>query len=345
MKSSTPDNSIHYEEVHEMVVQPPGRLVRYGAYTFLIAITILLALCWIITYSDTEKGECIIYSDNAPRPVIGGTAGQLGSLFVSDGMHVAKNQSLGIIKTSTSLHDVIKLETLIKSCLENVRQNSFEKIYISPVSFDRIGDFEGAFQHLYWTYRQITSLISSPLYKHINTKVSAMPANLPEYEEQFFQLTAEFVQAINEMDAAIKIWKHKYLLIAPVAGTVVFSEAVFKNKEITEGQEVFYIDPLQKNYYGQITLSQSSYTKVKLGQLVKVELEGRAEKQPLYGHVSYISPIISKEGKVTVKMLFDKQQLNKAGEPVNFAHKLKGNGLIITGRNSILSRIFRTITN
>lgn len=344
---------IHSEEINEMIVQAPGRFVRYGAYTFLIVVMILLGLCWTIEYSDTEQGECIIYSDNAPRPVIGRTEGELGALFVSDGMHVTRNQSLGIIKTSTRLNDVLRLETLIKSCLENVNQNSFEKIHISPVSFNKIGEFEGAFQHLYWTCLQITSAIQSPLYKHLSVtnprqgdNLASMPANLLDYQKQFFQLVAQFVNSINEIDAAINLWKQKYLLTAPVDGTVVFPEVVFKTKEITPGEEIFYISPESKNYYAQITLNQDAYSKVKPCQVVVVKLEGRSQRQtPLYGRVSYVSPIINKEGKVTVKMIFDKQQVNKAGEPVSFAHELKGNGMIITERTSLLSKILRSITN
>jgi hypothetical protein len=350
-----PDTIIHSEEVHEMIVQAPGGIVRYGAYTFLIFIMVLLGLCWTIEYSDTEQGECIIYSDNAPRPVVGRTEGQLGALFVSDGMHVTRNQSLGIIKTSTRLNDVLRLEALVKSCLENVNQNSFEKIYISHVSFNQIGEFQGAFQHLYWIYMQITSVIQSPVYKQLksitgtsteqNNKLAATPVNLLEYQKQFFQLVAQFVQSINEINADINLWKQKYLLTAPIDGTVIFPEVVFKNKEITPGQEVFYVSPQSKNYYAQITLSQAGYSKVKPGQPVTVKLEGQSERKPLYGHVSYVSPIINKEGKVTVKMLFDKQKINTAGEPVSVAHQLKGTGMIITGRNSLLSKIFRSIKN
>lgn len=343
-----PETIIHSDEVHDLIVQPPGRLVQYGAYTFLVLIMILLGLCSTIQYSDSEQGECIIYSDNAPRAVVGGAEGQLGALFVADGMHVSRNQSLGVIKTSTRLNDILKLEDLMKSCLENVKLNSFEKIQIIPASFSKIGELQGAFQRLYWTYMQIASAIQSPLYKHINTangNTAGGPVTLIEYQKQFFQLVAEFVDSINEINSGISLWKQKYLLTAPIDGTVVFPEVVFKNKEIAAGEEIFYIEPQSKNYYAQIILSQAVYGKVKPGQAVRVNLNGRSERQPLYGHVSYVSPIINKDGNITVKILFDKQQMNNSKSPVSFAHELKGSGMIITARSSLLSKIFRLITN
>lgn len=341
-----PDNIIHTDEVNQLITQTPGRFVRYGAYIFLSLIMILLVLCWTIEYSDTEHGECIIYSNNPPRPVTGGTAGQLGPLFVADGMHVTKNQSLGLIKTSIGLNDVLRLEALAKSCLENVKQNTLEKINISPASFNKIGEFQGVFQQLYWTYRQIASVVQSPLYKRINSEGTSanLPGNLLEYQKQFFELVGQLVHSINEVDADIKTWKQKYVLTAPIDGTVIFSDVVFNNKEITQGEQVFYISPQSEDYYAQITLSQAGYSKVKPGQHVSVKLEGRSNRQPpLYGRVSYISPIINNEGKVTVKMLFDKQQITKAGQPMNLAHELKGSGIIITERNNLLTKIFRSM--
>jgi hypothetical protein len=340
------DNIIHSDEVNELITQNPGRLVQYGAYIFLSLIMILLVLCWTIEYSDTEQGECIIYSNNPPRPVAGGTAGQLGSLFVADGMHVTRNQSLGVIKTSIGLNDVLKLEALAKSCLENVKQNTLEKITISPASFNKIGEFQGVFQQLYWTHRQIASVVQSPLYKRINSTGTSTnpPSDLLEYQKQFFELLSEFVHSINEVDENVTAWKQKYLLTAPIDGTVIFSDVVFNNKEIEQGEQVFYISPQSEDYYAQMTLSQAGYSKVKPGQHVSIKLEGRSNRQPpLYGRVSYISPIINNEGKVTVKMLFDKQQITKSGQPLNLAHELKGTGTIITERNNLLTKILRSM--
>lgn len=341
-----PDNIIYTDEISELISHPPGRFSRYGTYIFLALVTALLVLCWAIEYADIEQGECVIYSNNPPRPVTGGTAGQLGQIFVTDGIHVTKNQILGLIKTSTELNDVLRLETLLKSCLENVKQNTFEKIVITPASFSKIGEFQGAFQHLYWTHRQIASVAHSPLYRSINSDEAStgLPANLLEYQKQFFDLVGQLVQSINEIDAGIRTWKQKYLLTAPIDGTVIFSDVVFNNKEISQGEQVFYVRPRSEDYYAQITLNQAGYRKVQPGQQVSIKLEGRSDKQPpLYGRVSYISPIISDDGKVTVKMHFDKQQLSSTGQPMSLAHELKGKGTITTGRNNILTKILRSM--
>jgi HlyD family secretion protein len=65
-----------------------------------------------------------------------------------------------------------------------------------------------------------------------------------ELENTALQQQAVFMQALNTFKSEIDDWKKKYLLIAPVAGTVSFQDFLQEKQELNANQIICYINLL-----------------------------------------------------------------------------------------------------
>ncbi|SPZ92073.1 type I secretion membrane fusion protein, HlyD family [Sphingobacterium multivorum] len=109
------------------------------------------------------------------------------------------------------------------------------------------------------------------------------------------------------------------------------------------GQKLFYINPKNEQYYGELTISQDISAKVKLGQqaLIKVRSYPYGEYGYLRGRVSYISEIPIGDSTFFVKL-----DLLRSGKDslIQLKPGILGNAEIITEDKSIFKRVWYNLT-
>jgi hypothetical protein len=66
------------------------------------------------------------------------------------------------------------------------------------------------------------------------------------------------MQSLHTLQTAVAGWKQQYLLVAPFAGRVRFSSATQENQTLRSGAAAFFIAPEQKQYVGDLRLSQTA---------------------------------------------------------------------------------------
>ncbi len=66
----------------------------------------------------------------------------------------------------------------------------------------------------------------------------------------------KFNSALFTLKSKIEDWVLQYVIIAPEDGKVLFTSFLQENQLLSNGQELFYIQPLQSLYYGQMLVAQ-----------------------------------------------------------------------------------------
>ncbi|MDR2274030.1 MAG: HlyD family secretion protein [Sphingobacterium sp.] len=166
---------------------------------------------------------------------------------------------------------------------------------------------------------------------------------LMEIENQISEERKKFVQSLNSFISEADNWKKQYILSSPATGKVIYGDFLQTNQQVRAGQNIFYINPRDERYYGEILLLQESSGKVKKGQrvLIKVRSYPFEEYGYLTGNLEYLSDIPIKDsvffGKIELKRSFQDSLIRlKPG--------LLGEGEIITDDKSIFRRIWDNLT-
>ena len=94
-----------------------------------------------------------------------------------------------------------------------------------------------------------------------------------ELENQIVVQKNTFIQALQTIKSQIQAWEFKYLLKAPVAGTVSFTGFFQENQEMKAGQPLFYVQPENSSYFAEMVIPQFNFGKVKQGQEVLLKFQ------------------------------------------------------------------------
>ena len=107
-----------------------------------------------------------------------------------------------------------------------------------------------------------------------------------------------FIQALQTIKSQVQAWQFKYLLKAPVAGTVSFTGFFRENQEIKIGQTLFYVQPDSISYFVEMLISQYNFGKVKKGQQVLLKFQAYPFEQygAVVGKIDYINTTASDSG-------------------------------------------------
>lgn len=82
-----------------------------------------------------------------------------------------------------------------------------------------------------------------------------------ELENQIIAQKNTFIQALQTMKSQVQAWEFKYLLKAPVSGTVSFTGFFQENQEIKAGQPLFYVQPANTSYFVEMLIPQYNFGK------------------------------------------------------------------------------------
>jgi len=166
-----------------------------------------------------------------------------------------------------------------------------------------------------------------------------------ELDKQISDQKLNFIQSLNTLRSEIENWKSKYLLIAPIDGTLLFSTFIQENQTIQSGQEVFYIAPSTSDYYGEMNISQYSFGKIKKGQRVNVKFSAYPypEFGMVNGTISYISEVPIHDSIFMSKVEFRNGLKTNFGKVIKPRLGMTAQAEIITDDRRLIERFFKNI--
>lgn len=164
---------------------------------------------------------------------------------------------------------------------------------------------------------------------------------IAELENQIIVQKNTFIQALQTFKSQVQAWEYKYLLKAPVAGTVSFAGFLQENQEIKAGHPLFYVQPGNTSYFVEMLIPQYNFGKVKMGQQVLLKFQAYPSEQ--YGSVSGTIDLISNspaDSGFLAKVSLPNGLVTNYKKPLQYRYGLFAQADIITENMRLLERFY-----
>ena len=167
---------------------------------------------------------------------------------------------------------------------------------------------------------------------------------IAELENQVIVQKNIFIQSLQTIKSQIQAWEFKYLLKAPVSGTVSFSGFFQENQEMKTGQTLFYIQPDSTVYFVEMLIPQYNFGKVKTGQQVLLKFQAYPYEQygSVVGKIEYINTSPSDSGYLA-KVSLPNGLITNYKQPLLYHIGLFAQADIITENRRLSERFYYTI--
>ncbi len=143
------------------------------------------------------------------------------------------------------------------------------------------------------------------------------------------------------MISQAKDWKNKYVLTASQSGKLTFAGIVQENQVLATNQDVFYINPGNEQFFGEMAIPQINMGKVKEGQEVLIKLKSYPfeEYGMIRGNISYIADVPYRDSVFFSKVTFKIKGATDMRKPIRLKQGMLADAEIVTQDATILKRI------
>jgi multidrug resistance efflux pump len=154
-----------------------------------------------------------------------------------------------------------------------------------------------------------------------------------------------FQNALFLLKSKVVEWAQRYILVSPESGKLQYSSFLQENQHLRAGQEMFYIVPDNSSYYGEVSLRQSGFGKIKKGQRVIIKFDSYpyTEFGAVEGTVSYISNIPVRDSAFLVRVDFNKGLKTNYNKEIFFSNNLTATAEIVTDDMRLIEKFFYQI--
>ncbi|HEY8930479.1 MAG TPA: HlyD family efflux transporter periplasmic adaptor subunit [Mucilaginibacter sp.] len=172
---------------------------------------------------------------------------------------------------------------------------------------------------------------------------AAKQKEILELDNQVQEERAKFLQALNSLISTAEDWKNKYVLSASQRGKLSYAGIIQENQVLNAGQDVFYIDPGNEAFFGEMTIPQNNMGKIKEGQEVLVKLRSYPfeEYGMIRGRIKYIADVPYKDSVYISKVDFKIANSSDLKKPIRLKQGMMADAEIITEKATILQRLTR----
>lgn len=167
-----------------------------------------------------------------------------------------------------------------------------------------------------------------------------------DVKKQVADQQQNFNSALLNLKSIIEEWAEQYVLVAAEDGKVIFIKTLHENELISNGQNLFYIQPEQSEFYVEITASQNGFGKIKSGQKVMLKLDSYPSEEygTVAGIIDHIADIPNNDSFLIHVSLPRGLQTNY-GKNVFYKTGLKAQADIITDNRLLFDRLAGQLKN
>jgi len=159
-----------------------------------------------------------------------------------------------------------------------------------------------------------------------------------EQQRQIFQ------QAVNTFNSQVEEWKHKFLIVAPISGSLNFVTFVEENQQLEIAQPICYINQNNADYFAEVVVPQSNFGKVRIGQAVLLKFHSYPFQEfgAVEGRVDFISDVPASGGYLA-KVVFVNGLSTNYGQSIQYRPGLVATAEIITKERTLFERFFSSL--
>ncbi|MBI3258452.1 MAG: HlyD family efflux transporter periplasmic adaptor subunit [Ignavibacteriae bacterium] len=162
-----------------------------------------------------------------------------------------------------------------------------------------------------------------------------------QFSEKVYQLTVLMQESYKKLESRLDMWEQKYILKAPIDGSVSFFKFWSKNQFITSGEEVLAVVPPSSVLSGKAYLPRDGSGKVKPGQIVKLKFDSYPyyEFGTVDGRVESVAQV-SKDNEYLTEISLPNGLHTNYNKKLDFKQEMQANGEIITEDLRLIDRVF-----
>ena len=162
-----------------------------------------------------------------------------------------------------------------------------------------------------------------------------------QFSEKVYQLTVLMQESFKKLESKLDMWEQKYILKAPIDGSVSFFKFWSKNQFITNGEEVLAVVPPSSVLSGKAYLPRDGSGKVKPGQIVKLKFDSYPyyEFGAVDGRVESVAQV-SKDNEYLTEISLPNGLQTNYNKKLDFKQEMQANGEIITEDLRLIDRVF-----
>ncbi|MDR8393849.1 HlyD family secretion protein [Aliifodinibius sp. S!AR15-10] len=174
---------------------------------------------------------------------------------------------------------------------------------------------------------------------------AAKRQQLLELEQEMDQQKAVFLQALNTLKSAVEEWEDQFMIVAPVSGKLIYAGILQENQTLRAGQEVFYVQPENTRFFGEMPITQNSFGKVRVGQQVQVRFSSYPYQEfgKVIGTLDYLSDVPVQDSVFLGKVKFPEGLTTNYNRELKPRNGMMGQAEIITQDMRLLERFYNNI--
>lgn len=162
---------------------------------------------------------------------------------------------------------------------------------------------------------------------------------LSELDNSIQEEKKKFNQALNSLISEAESWKKQYVISAPTEGQLIYSGILQENQFMESGSTLFYVNPDNASYFGEMYISQHAFGRIKPQQNVLVKLHSFPYEEYGYikGQVQSISDIPIRDSVFLARV-----ELHRTPEDslIRLKPGILADADVITDDRSVLERIW-----
>jgi multidrug efflux pump subunit AcrA (membrane-fusion protein) len=172
--------------------------------------------------------------------------------------------------------------------------------------------------------------------------IAAKEKEILELDNLMLEERMKFIQSLNSLISDIDAWKKLHIISSPTDGKVVFATSIQENQYLEDNRELFYINPGNESYFGEMNIAQINMAKIKAGQKVQIRLRSYP-----FQEFGYLDGTITSMSAIPVKDSIFLSQVKLVRTPKDSLIHLKpgmiADAEIITEDQSIFKRILSNV--
>ncbi|MDZ4808855.1 MAG: hypothetical protein SGI96_11380 [Bacteroidota bacterium] len=266
--------------------------------------------------------------------------------YLSTGFYVAKKQMLGRdLNNTKKLLDILQQQRELQQqdlTIATENHNVHDTLHNETL----ITDIE---------YRnQKSQLINKKMsIPQVNASIisnqgqqNALLKEMLELDNQVAQQKVAFVQSLNTYRSQVEDWKQKYLLMAPISGTLSLAGFLEENQQLQTGETVCYITNKSSQYYVEMLVPRNNAGKIKGGQDVLLKFSSYPAQQygSVKGRIEYIKNVPADSGYLA-KVSLPEGLVTNYKKSILFQEGLLAQAEIITERKKLSDRFLSGFRN
>lgn len=166
-----------------------------------------------------------------------------------------------------------------------------------------------------------------------------------ELESKTAEQRTVFLQALHTFQSQLEDWKRKFVLAAPIDGTISFVGFFQENQQLRVDEVICFVNPENSQYYAEMFIPQVNFGKVSAGQTVLLKFPAYPSHE--FGHVigrlEFISRMQADSGYLA-KVALPKGLQTDHKQQLQFHDGLIAEAEIITADSRLLERFYSNIT-